>query len=529
MQLQAIMRDADAGTDGPIWFRATTTAKDRHGTVIEAAGIDLAGFQANPVIGWNHAPIRGGDVEDIVGRAVAIERGPDYIDLAVEFAPHERAQLTEKLVRGGFLNAMSVGLLPRKTATRTYDGQRVPTITESELLEASIVAVPSNPGAQRILREAGGAASAEEEMDTEAIEAAVTKAVGPLAERLDAIEQTLDEPERVPALGGARTNEGVDDLGGRWLKARVFRDTRTLMELAERDEAPEAIVRDMLSADAFLPTQVSSQLVTKIRNESKFLGRTTEVTADALTVQLPKEGTGLTAAFVAENANVIGGDASLTSVSLTAKNAWCGERIPNRVLADQPVATFQFLTELAASSLAAHFDTVYVEGTTSTAAIDVTSGLLNVTANAILHVDAPASATAAVGKIVDEYFALAEQARVRSTWIVNETYAKNLSKLLDANSRPLFDLATAPPAASIDGAQPSSLYGLPLVVHSSIPANTAILGDLRRSMRVYRRQNMTAEISRDAEFALDNSLIRIGWRFDIAVVEGGQITRFPAA
>jgi len=48
-------------------------------------------------------------------------------------------------------------------------------------------------------------------------------------------------------------------------------------------------------------------------------------------------------------------------------------------------------------------------------------------------------------------------------------------------------------------------------------------------MLVYRRQNMVAESSRDAEFATDNTLFRFGWRFDVAVVEGGQIERFPAA
>src|SRR5258706_16468467 len=115
MQLQALIRSADADAGGLVWFRATNTAKDRHGTVIESAGIDIAPFLRNPVVGWNHAPIRGGDPDDVVGRVDAIERGADFIDVGVRFADHERAQLTAKLVRDGFLSAMSVGLLPRKT------------------------------------------------------------------------------------------------------------------------------------------------------------------------------------------------------------------------------------------------------------------------------------------------------------------------------------------------------------------------------------------------------------------------------
>ena len=90
-------------------------------------------------------------------------------------------------------------------------------------------------------------------------------------------------------------------------------------------------------------------------------------------------------AMVFENTNVILGNAALDSVTLTAKNAWAGERVPNRVLADQPVNTAAMLLRQAADALAAHFDVVFVEGTTSAAAIDVTGGLLDVTTNAILR------------------------------------------------------------------------------------------------------------------------------------------------
>jgi HK97 family phage major capsid protein len=54
----------------------------------------------------------------------------------------------------------------------------------------------------------------------------------------------------------------------------------------------------------------------------------------------------------------------------------------------------------------------------------------------------------------------------------------------------------------------------------------AFLGDLSRSMLVYRRQNIVAESSRDAEFALDNTLFRFGWRFDVAIVEPNPINRY---
>src|SRR4030095_7007126 len=106
MHLQALIRSTDADAGGLTWFRATSEAKDRHGTVIESAGGDVEAFLRNPVVGWGHRTIRGGhrttrgaDPDEVLGRVDAIERGADFIDVGVRFADHERAQLTAKLVR----------------------------------------------------------------------------------------------------------------------------------------------------------------------------------------------------------------------------------------------------------------------------------------------------------------------------------------------------------------------------------------------------------------------------------------------
>src|SRR5262245_59945437 len=146
MHLQALIRSTD-DSGGLVWFRATSEAKDRHGTVIESAGVDVEPFLRNPVVGWGHRTIRGGDPDDVLGRVDAIERGDSFIDVGVRFAEHERAQLTARLVRDGFLSAMSVGILPRKTSTRKVNGVNTPVIERSELLEVSIVPVGSNPEA----------------------------------------------------------------------------------------------------------------------------------------------------------------------------------------------------------------------------------------------------------------------------------------------------------------------------------------------------------------------------------------------
>lgn len=537
MQLQAMLRNAEASSDGPVWFRATSEAKDRHGTVIESRGIDVEPFLRNPVVGWGHRTIRGGDPDDVIGRVEAIERGADFIDVSVTFADHERAQLTERLVRGGFVSAISVGLLPHKTGTRTIDGHRVPVIEKSELLEVSIVPVGSNPQALRLLRDLTGGESPENEggsdMESNELRQAVTDAVTPLAARLEAIEKALDEPERVPALSGARTTEGVDDLAGRWLKARAFNDQRTLLEIADRDPAPEVEVRNMLSANAYLPTEVGTQLITLVGNTSKFFDRVGRVTGSGLSIQLPRESSKLSASFIAENTSVISGNAALDSVTLTAKNAWAGERVPNRVIADSPVPTAQMLLRQAADALAVHLDSKVVLGTTGSG-IDPTSGLANLTGQvAPLQDESPGSSTAAdfVNQISAQYWDLPYQVRGRASWVLRPTYAQILSGVLDSTGRPVFAVADSAPSATIDEGDPgaSRLFGRPVIVHSDVVANECYFGDLSRALTIYLRQGLVAEASRDAEFSLDNTLFRFGMRWDVAIVEANQIHRYVVA
>jgi hypothetical protein len=81
------------------------------------------------------------------------------------------------------------------------------------------------------------------------------------------------------------------------------------------------------------------------------------------------------------------------------------------------------------------------------------------------------SATAAVGKIADEYFALIEQARTRAVWVINPTYAKNLSKLLDVNSR---RRSTSHCAAFGHGGRRAAVCAVGREVTSTRVPNTAV-------------------------------------------------------
>lgn len=149
-------------------FRAATPALDRHGTRILPQGIRTEAFDRNPVFLWGHdGYARAGappDPEAVIGRVLRHRAGPRAFDVEVEFAPAEanpRAEQALKLVRAGFLGAVSIGFLPlRSHEERLPDGRSALVFDSVELLEVSLVPVPSNPEALALVRAMAAAGQA---------------------------------------------------------------------------------------------------------------------------------------------------------------------------------------------------------------------------------------------------------------------------------------------------------------------------------------------------------------------------------
>ncbi len=128
-------------------FTASTSTQDRDGEVIEPLGWDLKNFKKNPVIMYAH------DYRSLpVGKAPRVWVSNGTLKNTVEFPPegtYEFADIVERLVNTGYLKTESVGFIPKKW--EDGDGEKAPrrTYTKQELLEISIVPVPSNPDALR--------------------------------------------------------------------------------------------------------------------------------------------------------------------------------------------------------------------------------------------------------------------------------------------------------------------------------------------------------------------------------------------
>lgn len=120
----------------------STSKKDRMGESLKAKGADLKPFRKNPVVLFGHKYD-----EPPVAKALWTKSDDKGLLSKMQFAETQFAQEIFELYKGGFMNAFSVGFLPKKWEDGDGIKQPFRTYTEWELLEYSAVPVPANPEA----------------------------------------------------------------------------------------------------------------------------------------------------------------------------------------------------------------------------------------------------------------------------------------------------------------------------------------------------------------------------------------------
>lgn len=125
-----------------ITFCASDGVTDRAADTVNPAGWDLTNFLKNPVILFAHD-----DCSPPVGKAVNVYLQDGRLFVEVKFTPaevYEFGAQVEQMVRGGFLNAVSVRFAPTEYQWNDLGGLD---FLKQELLEVSIVPIPCNPRA----------------------------------------------------------------------------------------------------------------------------------------------------------------------------------------------------------------------------------------------------------------------------------------------------------------------------------------------------------------------------------------------
>jgi len=129
--------------DRTIEVIATKEVIDRQGDMIKVNGINIEKFIKNPVVPFGH------DYSELpVAKGVGIRFEGDELLIKLQFptkAVYEKGDTVFKMIKEGYLNAVSIGFIPIKQA---WDDEiKAYVIEKSELLEVSIVPVPANQDA----------------------------------------------------------------------------------------------------------------------------------------------------------------------------------------------------------------------------------------------------------------------------------------------------------------------------------------------------------------------------------------------
>lgn len=112
---------------------------DRHGTTMTAGSLDADLERGVPLMLWH-------DRESFpVGKVISWEHTEKGPVARFIFADYDKAHLARTLVDTGFLQAVSVGFIPKEGFVREADD--VVVFTRSELVELSLTATPSSRGA----------------------------------------------------------------------------------------------------------------------------------------------------------------------------------------------------------------------------------------------------------------------------------------------------------------------------------------------------------------------------------------------
>jgi HK97 family phage prohead protease len=135
-----------------ISFTFSDSSVDRVGDTIDAQGWRLDEFRKNPVALFGHD---SSSVENIIGKASNVHVEGTRLLGDIEFmaaSVNPKADAVFKMIKGGFINAVSVGFMPIEWNPNKNGGI---SFTKQSLLEISVVPVGANPNALTQARAAG--------------------------------------------------------------------------------------------------------------------------------------------------------------------------------------------------------------------------------------------------------------------------------------------------------------------------------------------------------------------------------------
>lgn len=154
MELRKFIAKGNVEKLGDRTFRVPISdeTKDRHGTIIKADGWSFDNYLRNPIISHQHDTFSS-DPDAVVGKGLSIDMEGSVSYLTYQLEPegtNPRADKLNSKLEFGSIRAVSVGFNPLEWSKGDRSmGEDPSTIyfRKQDLLEVSIVTIPSNPNA----------------------------------------------------------------------------------------------------------------------------------------------------------------------------------------------------------------------------------------------------------------------------------------------------------------------------------------------------------------------------------------------
>lgn len=229
---------------------ASSSVVDRDGEIINQDGWDLKNFKKNPQLLWAH---NMREVRPPIGKVTKIwfegtgkskvMKFKALFDMADEFAKE-----IYRKIKDGFLSAFSVGFMPLEREGSTY--------TKVELLEISVVPIPSNPQALVEMRGKGiepmtwkelaeneeeSAEEVEEEVETES---EVDENEQPIEEEVSSQEDEVIDGSEDEQEAEKEEVEVEEKPENEYLKAQIREMMKEIKQ--EREDKDLEVLRDSL-------------------------------------------------------------------------------------------------------------------------------------------------------------------------------------------------------------------------------------------------------------------------------------------
>ena len=423
--------------------------------------------------------LAGHDQRDVIGVWDSIQETDTGLQVKGRLLVNDvpRARELRALVRERAVTGLSIGFSTKKATARPGGGR---TITNLDLVEISLVAVPAHPAASIVSMKAADEPAPnfqkETHMETEILAAPAvidTKALDKVVGRLDQLEARLNRPavDTDPPVDATVETKAFETFARRGVEKMQADDVKALN--VSTDSAGGYLVPDQFLAEIDKTIVQFSPVRQVARVASASVGE----------LLLPKRTGTLTAAWVGETAARSGTQPAYGQQKIVIHEIACHVDVSNRLLED---SAFDIEGELA-GDFGEEFGRLESAAFIAGDGNEKPAGIL--LDAEIETLEAANAAALDADLLIDAYHALPSFYAANAVWAMNRATMARVRKMRDGAGNYVWQ-------ESIAAGNPSTILGRPVIEFPDMPdvAATSIpvlFGDFRAAFRVFDRTGVS--------------------------------------